>query len=75
MDDDAHATVINAKEISGDIKSGMSEAEKKRVLHSTTVIETKESSLTWPNCNSLIRPAAKFCFKCGKAINKNEVEK
>ena len=74
MDDDAHATVINAKEISGDIKPGMSEAEKKRVLHSTTVIETKESNLTCPNCNSLIRPTAKFCVKCGKAINKNEVE-
>ena len=75
MDEDAHATVINAKEISGDIKPGMSEAEKKRVLHSTTVIETKESSLTCPNCNSLIRPTAKFCVKCGKAINKNEVGK
>ena len=75
MDGDAQATVINAKEISGDIKPGMSEAEKKRVLHSTTVIETKESSLTCPNCNSLIRSTAKFCIKCGKAINKNEVGK
>ena len=55
--------------------AGMSEAEKKRVLHSTTVIETKESNITCPNCNSLIRPTAKFCVKCGKPINKNEVGK
>ena len=78
MDDDAHATVINAKEISGDIKPGMSESEKKRVLHETTVIgEKKEEAkpnLTCPNCNSPIRPTSKICGKCGKPISKNGVD-
>ena len=78
MNDDAHATVINAKEISGDIKPGMSESEKKRVLHETTVIGEKkegtEPNLTCPNCNSPIRPTSKICGKCGKPINKNEVD-
>ncbi len=78
MDGDAYATVINAKEISGDIKPGMSESEKKRVLHETTVIREKKEgtapNLTCPNCNSPIRPTSKICGKCGKPINENEVD-
>ena len=39
MNDNAHATLINAQKIIGDIKPGMSVSEQKRVLHETTVIE------------------------------------
>ena len=67
-------TVINAREISGEIKPGMSESEKKRVLHETTVIG-KAKNLTCPNCNAPIRPTSKICGKCGKPINMNEVGK
>jgi hypothetical protein len=76
MDDDAHATVLNAKKISGDIQPGMSESDKKRVLHDTTVIgETSKNTnttLTCPNCNSTVRPTSKICGQCGKPIRKTE---
>jgi hypothetical protein len=64
-------TVINARVISGEIKPGMSESEKKRVLHETTVIG-QAKNLTCPNCHSPIRATSKICGKCGKPINKNE---
>ena len=67
-------TVINVRELTGDIKPGMSESEKKRVLHETTVIG-QDKNLTCPNCNATIRSTTKFCVKCGKPINKNEVGK
>jgi len=78
MDDDAHATVLNAKKICGDIQPGMSESDKKRVLHDTTVISetSKESdvTLTCPNCDSPVRPTSKICGQCGKPIKKTEGE-
>ncbi len=74
LNEKTSATVINARTISGDIKPGMSESEKKRVLHETTVIG-QAKNLTCPNCNSSIRPTSKICGKCGKPINVNEVGK
>ena len=74
LSDKTSATVINARTISGEIKPGMSEAEKKRVLHETTIVG-QEKNLTCPSCNAPVRPTSKRCGKCGKAINKNEVDK
>ena len=74
LDKQTEDTVINVRELTGDIKPGMSESEKKRVLHETTVIG-QDKNLTCPNCNATIRSTTKFCVKCGKPINKNEVGK
>jgi len=74
LDNQTKDTVINVRKITGDIKPGMSESEKKQVLHETTVIG-QDKNLTCPNCNATIRSTTKFCVKCGKPINKNEVGK
>jgi len=82
LDEDAHATLIHAGEVSGEIKEGMTEAEKKKVLHDTTVIETKPTtqqaspqqlgnSIKCPKCGEPAK--GKFCGKCGENINNNEV--
>ena len=73
LSEETSATVINARVISGEIKPGMSESEKKRVLHETTIVG-QAKNLTCPNCNSPIRATSKICGKCGKPINKNEVD-
>jgi ribosomal protein L40E len=76
MNDDAHATLINAQTIIGDIKPGMSISEQKRVLHETTVIgnsdDTSDSSLICQNCNAELRATSKICGKCGTAVNSSE---
>ena len=76
MNDNAHATLINAQTIIGDIKPGMSLSEQKRVLHETTVIgnsdDTSDSSLICQNCNAELRATSKICGKCGTAVNSSE---
>ena len=72
LNEKTSATVINARTISGEIKPGMSESEKKRVLHETTVIG-QDKNLICPNCNASIRSTSKICGQCGKPINKKEV--
>lgn len=72
MDEDAQATVIRAKEISGSMHGGLSEADKKRVLHDTTVIGTRPGGgegRSCASCGHALRPAAKVCGKCGKVIS------
>ena len=85
MDKDAHATVLNAQAVAGHIQPGMSESERKQVLHETTVIGTahdggqgadsSSSSMgtaqpKCPHCNYTLRPTSKVCGNCGKVINK-----
>lgn len=89
--EDAKATVIKALEVSGKLKPGMSEAEKKTVLHESTKIGQKttpdmensssskvtmgQANETCPNCNSTVKSGRKFCGKCGKPINKKEEQR
>ena len=86
MDEDAQATVINAREIAGSVQPGMSESDKKRILHDTTVIGTgradaqaepapagQTADAPDPRCQSCghaIRPASRVCGNCGKVINR-----
>ncbi len=81
MNDESHATIINAKKIGDVIRPNMSESEKKQILHDTTVIgtnipsgeeETKSSDkgLTCPHCGHSIRPTSKVCGGCGKNISR-----
>ena len=74
LGDDAKATVINAQTIGGNLKPGMTEAQKKTILHESTKIGQK-SSLTCPHCAASIKPGVKFCGKCGKPINIKEESK
>ena len=73
MNDNAHATLINAQTIISDIKPDMSPSEQKRVLHETTVIgsndKESDSTLTCQNCNAELRPTSKVCGKCGTAVS------
>ena len=73
MDDDAHATIIQAKKISGQVQPHLSESEKKKILHETTVlspvVESEHMSLC-PDCGHTLRLTSKICGKCGKNINK-----
>lgn len=73
MNDDAHATVINARKISGDVRSGMSESEKKRLMHESTVIGlqrgTEAARPACPHCGATVRPTSKVCGHCGKNIS------
>ena len=74
MDADAHATVINAQKISGNIQAGISEEDKKQILHETTVIGSakgQDSESKCPHCGSKIRPTSKICGYCGKNIKKD----
>ena len=73
MDDDAYATIIQAKKISGHVQPDMSESEKKKILHETTVLSpAKESEPmpSCPDCGHTLRLTSKICGKCGKNINK-----
>jgi len=77
MDEDAHATVVNARTLAGNIQPGMSESERKQALHDTTVIGTvgakngtKTPELKCSNCNHTVRSTSKICGNCGKVINR-----
>lgn len=82
MDNDAYATVLNAQKISGNIQSGLSESEKKQILHDTTMIgvtsaTNKDENITNEaeelvclDCGHRLRPTSKICGNCGKNINK-----
>jgi hypothetical protein len=76
MNDNAHATLINAQNIIGDIKPDMSVSEQKRVLHETTVIGNStvksNSNLICQKCNAELRAASKVCGKCGTSVNSLE---
>jgi len=76
MNDNAHATLINAQNIIGDIKPGMSVSEQKRVLHETTVIGNStvkaNSNLICQKCNAELRAASKVCGNCGTLVNSLE---
>lgn len=69
LGDEAHATVINAQELGGNLKPGMTEAQKKSLMHQSTQIG-KKTDLSCSSCQAIVKPGAKFCGKCGKPINK-----
>ena len=71
LGDEAQATVINAQELGGNLKPGMTDAQKKTIMHQSTQIG-KKADISCPNCQAIIKPGAKFCGKCGKPINKQE---
>ncbi len=75
MDADSYATVINAQKISGNIQAGVSEKDKKQLLHETTVIgsvkEQEDVKPKCPHCGSQIRPTSKICGYCGKNLKKD----
>lgn len=78
MDEDAHATIINARAVAGNIQPGLSESEKKQILHDTTVIGTIQDGgsdvglddLKCVQCGHILRQTSKVCGNCGKVINK-----
>ena len=77
LDDDTQATVVKAQEIGGNLKPGMTEAQKKTVLHESTKIGQK-TDLSFgfcPNCAASIKPGVKFCGSCGKPISNKEETK
>lgn len=71
---DAQATVINAQTVGGNLKPGMTEAQKKTILHESTKIGQK-STVTCPHCAASVKLGVKFCGKCGRPINEQEESK
>lgn len=74
LNDDARATMHNAQSLVNNTQPGMSDSEKKEILHASTMIgvdnDVENSKPTCPECNLSVRPTSKVCGHCGTNLNR-----